>query len=140
MKKEIEENKYICNSCHEHYPSDEMDFDEENESDICKNCNYVSYNDFPYGDNEDNKSEKLNSVKASRFLDWYFGDSDNEIREFGNAMLEQLKKFSKAEISIEQLFEDSYYIPQSICEDWADDWDKEQEYSPSELEFINDLK
>ena len=140
MKKEIEENKYICNSCHEHYPSDEMDFDEENESDICKNCNYVSYNDFPYGDNEDNKSEKLNSVKASQFLDWYFGDSDNEIREFGNAMLEQLKKFSKAEISIEQLFEDSYYIPQSICEDWADDWDKEQEYSPSELEFINDLK
>lgn len=49
MKKEIEENKYICNSCHEHYPANEMDFDEENESDICKNCNYVSYNDSPYG-------------------------------------------------------------------------------------------
>lgn len=50
LKKEIEENKYICNVCHEHYPANEMDFDEENESDICKNCNYVSYNDAPYGE------------------------------------------------------------------------------------------
>ena len=85
-------------------------------------------------------SKKVNSVKASKFLDWYFSDSDNEIREFGNAMLEQLMTFGNAKISIEQLFEDSYYIPQSICEEWADDWDNEQEYSPSELEFINDLK
>jgi hypothetical protein len=50
MKKEPEENKYMCNSCHEHYPENEMDFDSDNESDICKNCNYISYNDAPYGD------------------------------------------------------------------------------------------
>lgn len=84
-------------------------------------------------------SEKVNSVKASRFLDWYFSDSDNEIREFGNTMLEQLKTFGDAKISVKQLFEESWYIPQSICEEWADDWDKEQEYSPEEIEFINDI-
>jgi hypothetical protein len=86
-------------------------------------------------------TQKVNSVKASKFLSWYFSDSDNEIREFGNTMLEQLKTFGKAEISIEKLFEDSWYIPQSICEDGADDWEnEEQEYSPSDIEFINDLK
>lgn len=85
--------------------------------------------------------KKVNSVKASRFLDWYFSDSDNEIREFGNTMLEQLKASGTAKISIEQLFEDSWYIPQSICEDWDGNWDNEQqEYSPSDIEFINDLK
>ena len=84
-------------------------------------------------------SKKVNSVKASRFLSWYFSDAD-EIRDFGSAMIEQLETFGNAKISIEQLFEDSYYIPQSICEEWADDWDKEQEYSPSDVEFINDLK
>tara|TARA_R110000868_G_scaffold83813_3_gene236666 strand:+ start:2857 stop:3111 length:255 start_codon:yes stop_codon:yes gene_type:complete len=82
--------------------------------------------------------EKVNSVKASKFLDWYFSDSDNEIREFGNAMLEQLKTFGTAKISIEQLFEDSWYIPQSICEDY--DGVYEVEYEPSDVEFINDLK
>lgn len=50
IKTHCVEEKYICNVCHEHYPANEMDFDEENESDICKNCNYVSYNDAPYGE------------------------------------------------------------------------------------------
>ena len=136
MKKEIEENKYICNSCHEHYPANEMDFDAEDESDLCKNCNHISHNDFPYGDKEDNKSKKVNSVKASRFLDWYFGDSDNEIREFGNSMLEQLMTFGTAKISVEQLFDGSWYIPQDICEIAEGD----DEYSPSDIEFIIDLK
>jgi uncharacterized protein YdaT len=81
-------------------------------------------------------SKKLNSVKASKFLDWYFSDSDNEIREFGNTMLEQLKTFGTAKISVEQLFEESWYIPQFICESAEGD----EEYSPSDIEFINDLK
>lgn len=85
-------------------------------------------------------SKKVNSVKASRFLDWYFGDSDNEIREFGNSMLEQLMTFGTAKISVEQLFDGSWYIPQDICEDWDGNYDNHQEYSPSDIEFINDLK
>ena len=76
---------------------------------------------------------KLNSVTASRFLDWYFSDS-SEIRDFGNAMLEQLQTFGDAKISAEQLFEGCGYIPQFICEDS----DGNEEYSPSDIEFIND--
>jgi hypothetical protein len=85
-------------------------------------------------------SKKVNSVKASRFLDWYFGDSDNEIREFGNSMLEQLMTFGTAKISVEQLFDGSWYVPQDICENWDENYDNHQEYSPSDVEFINDLK
>jgi formylmethanofuran dehydrogenase subunit E len=46
-----EEPTYMCNSCHEHFPADEMDMDVEDDQDLCKNCNFVSYNDAPYGDN-----------------------------------------------------------------------------------------
>jgi formylmethanofuran dehydrogenase subunit E len=35
------ENKFMCNKCHEHFHAADMDFD-VNESDLCKNCNYVS--------------------------------------------------------------------------------------------------
>ena len=45
-----EEPKYICNSCHEHFPKEQMDFDVDDDQDLCKNCNYQSYNDAPYGD------------------------------------------------------------------------------------------
>lgn len=41
------EEEYICNSCHEHYPSNEMDIDPEGESDICKDCNQVLYDNAP---------------------------------------------------------------------------------------------
>ena len=78
MKKEIEENKYICNSCHEHYPANWMHFDEENESDICKNCNYVSYNDSPYGEIENAHEITINAVELASELasahlerEWY---------------------------------------------------------------------
>lgn len=47
----INENHYMCNSCHELYTAEEMDFDADDESDLCKNCNHISYNDAPYGDN-----------------------------------------------------------------------------------------
>ena len=44
-----EEPTFICNSCHEHFPRQEMDFDVDDDQDLCKNCNYQSYNDAPYG-------------------------------------------------------------------------------------------
>jgi C4-type Zn-finger protein len=43
------ENKFICNSCGDHFHAADMDFD-VNDSDLCKNCNYQSYNDAPYGE------------------------------------------------------------------------------------------
>jgi C4-type Zn-finger protein len=43
------ENKFICNSCGGNFHVADMDFD-VNDSDLCKNCNYVSFNDAPYGE------------------------------------------------------------------------------------------
>lgn len=45
------EPKFMCNSCHEHFNREEMDFDVDDDQDLCKNCNYQSYNDAPYGNN-----------------------------------------------------------------------------------------
>jgi len=84
-------------------------------------------------------TQKVNSVTASKFLNWYFSDS-SEIRDFGNAMVEQLTTFGTADISVEQLFDGCALIPQYICEHWDEDWENEQEYSPSSIELINDLK
>ena len=42
-----DEPKFMCNKCHEHFIRQDMDFDDD--QDLCKNCNYVSYNDAPYG-------------------------------------------------------------------------------------------
>ena len=43
------ENKYMCNKCHEHFHKADMDFD-VNDSDLCKNCNTVTFNEAPYGE------------------------------------------------------------------------------------------
>lgn len=45
-----EEPSFMCNSCHEHFPREEMDFDVDDDQDLCKNCNYQSYNEAPYGE------------------------------------------------------------------------------------------
>jgi len=42
-----EEPLFMCNSCHDYFIRQDMDFDDD--QDLCKNCNYVSYNDAPYG-------------------------------------------------------------------------------------------
>jgi hypothetical protein len=85
------------------------------------------------------RMKTLNVIKASKFLDWYFSDA-SEIRDFGNAMVEQIETFGRADISVEQLFDGCALIPQYICEHWDGDWGNEQEYSPEDVELINDLK
>jgi hypothetical protein len=92
-----------------------------------------------YSEEKPIRMKTLNSVKASKFLDWYFSDA-SEIRDFGSAMIEQLETFGTADISVEQLFDGCALIPQYICEDWDEDWGNEQEYSPEQIELINYLK
>ncbi|NIQ16493.1 MAG: hypothetical protein GTO02_19495 [Candidatus Dadabacteria bacterium] len=46
-----DEPMYLCNSCHEFCTREEMDFDVDEDQDLCKNCNYQSFNDSPYGEN-----------------------------------------------------------------------------------------
>ena len=45
-----EEPLFMCNSCHDHFPREEMDFDVDDDQDLCKTCNYQSYNEAPYGE------------------------------------------------------------------------------------------
>ena len=48
----------------------------------------------------------------------------------------ELKATGESSVSIRELFDSCGYIPNYICEG---DYEQE-EYDPSELEFINDLK
>jgi len=48
-----DENRYLCNKCGGGFLAEEMDFDEDNESDLCKNCTHISFNDAPYGEKEE---------------------------------------------------------------------------------------
>lgn len=76
---------------------------------------------------------KLNSVTASKFLDWYFSDSD-DVTSFGDRCVEMIQSEGFVNLSARQLFDECGYIPQFICEDS----DGNEEYSPSDIEFIND--
>ena len=46
-----DEPMYMCNCCGDLFPIEEMDMEVDDDQDLCKNCNYQSYNDAPYGDN-----------------------------------------------------------------------------------------
>ena len=46
------ENDYCCDNCGGGFAKEEMDFD-VNDQDLCKNCNHTSFNDFPYGNDEE---------------------------------------------------------------------------------------
>ena len=41
-------DRFMCNCCGDLFPREEMDFDVDDDQDLCKNCNYQSYNDAPY--------------------------------------------------------------------------------------------
>ena len=48
VKRTIEgltENQYMCNSCHELFYKHEIDFDVDDDQDLCKTCNYQNYED-----------------------------------------------------------------------------------------------
>lgn len=75
-----------------------------------------------------------NQVTKSRFLSWYFSDSD-DAHAIGYDVISDLKNEGSFTISVEQLFERCGYIPEYIC---VDDNDGGNEYDPSEVELIND--
>lgn len=77
--------------------------------------------------------KKVNSVTASRFLSWYFSDSDM-VESFGQRAINMLETEGFVNISARQLFDECGYIPQHICENNEGDY----EYSPESVEFIND--
>jgi len=44
-----QEETFSCNNCSGEFTREEMDFDVD-DSDLCKNCTYISFNDAPYGE------------------------------------------------------------------------------------------
>lgn len=82
-------------------------------------------------------SQFKNKVTASNFLSWYFSDSDM-VESFGKRAVRMLSDEGFVNISARQLFEDCGYIPSFICEHLDVDWDDAREYSPDEIEFIQD--
>lgn len=85
-------------------------------------------------------NEKVNSVTASKFLKWYFSDSDM-VENFGRECVSMIETFGIINMSARQLFEGCGYIPQFICEhgNVSKRMPVSEEYSPEEIEFINDI-
>lgn len=74
-----------------------------------------------------------NQVTKSNFLDWFFSD-DAEAVSLGDRAVSELKAGGIFAIDVTDLFNEAFLIPQSICVDS----DGDAEYSPSEIELIND--
>jgi hypothetical protein len=77
--------------------------------------------------------EFKNHVTASRFLAWYFSDSE-DAESIGNRAIASLNWEGSFNISVRILFDECGYIPQHICEDA----DGDNEYDPSQVCFIQD--
>jgi hypothetical protein len=73
-----------------------------------------------------------NKVTKSRFLDWYFSDSD-VLDSLGERAYQGLMYDDEFHITTRDLFNECGYIPAFICVDAAGDI----EYDPSEVELIN---
>ena len=78
---------------------------------------------------------KANKVKASKFLEWYFSESDDYIA-FGMKSAMALFENGKISVSVVDLFNDCGYIPSDICEQKDEQY---KEYIPSDLLFEDDL-
>jgi hypothetical protein len=74
-----------------------------------------------------------NKVTATAFLKWYFSERQDTY-DIGKRVIESLMNEGVFFISELILFENCGYIPQHICEDKNGN----EEYNPSDVEFIQD--
>lgn len=79
--------------------------------------------------------EKINTIKASKFLGWYLSSSD-DMTYIAARTVEELRITGKFNITVEELFDECGYIPSHICENKIEGL---EEYDPTDLTFINDL-
>ena len=73
-----------------------------------------------------------NKVTSSRFLEWYFADKETK-KDFAQSCIGMLMSEGFVNVSARMLFDTCGYIPGHICETESD-----AEYSPYDLEFIQD--
>jgi len=62
-----------------------------------------------------------NKVTKSRFLSWYFSDSD-DVKQFGSRCIDMMQCEGFVNISVEILFEECGYIPAHICDGQSDNF------------------
>jgi hypothetical protein len=75
-------------------------------------------------------------ILASKFINWFISDKE-DLLYWGSRMLEDLKTQGSFSCTVKTLFEGSDNIPSYIIED--DDEDGMIDYSPADLEFIDDI-
>jgi hypothetical protein len=75
-----------------------------------------------------------NKVTTSRFLSWYFSDSNDFIR-VGSMAADSLKKYGTFTVTARELMDSCILMPASICVTPYDDYD----YEPKYVELIDDL-
>lgn len=78
---------------------------------------------------------KANKVRASKFLNWYFSESDDYVT-FGMKSVLSLFEHGNISLSIVDIFNDCGYIPSDICEQKDD---KVKQYLPIDLLFEDDI-
>jgi hypothetical protein len=103
----------------------------------------IDWNEGFTPNEEQIEAAKISAPKilASKFLAWYIDDrEDCEI--LGRRTAERMKATGYGDISVEQIFNECGYIPETICENYDGTLGEVEckQYHPSELEFINDLK
>lgn len=83
---------------------------------------------------------KVNKVKASKFLLWYFSDKD-ELSYYGAKLVMGLKERGEFKVKAMDVFKECGFIPKHICENYDEynEVDNFVEYDPSEVEFVNDI-
>lgn len=75
-------------------------------------------------------------VKVSRFLDWYFSES-SDVNSFGMNCIELLKLDGSIKISVQDILDGCFYVPEYICEGFEAE-SSDNEYASSDIELIQD--
>jgi hypothetical protein len=81
-----------------------------------------------------------NQVTKSAFLEWYFSDNET-INSIGDDVVSSLNESGEFIITIQDIFNNCGFIPRWLCVDNGENEGLSmQEYSPKDIELINDCK
>lgn len=125
MKLINEDNTIVCFDCKTEW------------TDLC-DCPDYWYEGCIHNVEFDEEEVKLPvTIKASDFIKWYLSGSD-DTEQLGRRVAQGLTDSGTYKIDVKELFDECGYIPASICNNVPED-KEDDEYDPSEVEFIDDL-
>ena len=76
------------------------------------------------------------TVKASRFLEWFFSD-DDDYKALGRDMVNMFKSQGHVNLIVREVYDSCGYIPSCIVDGYVGDF--ETEFDTSDVEFIDDI-